>query len=229
MEGFDKYRFLYNILFSRNFTILVSFYLWLRQLRCKEKLMRIVKFREKTVFVKSLPSYLGHCEKKSQLEEGVVYVREMYVSHHKNKFIRSGQMAPGRKPSVIDFQNEIVEMYVRREGEEEGRENRRGRHFIRWVFDKRLGANHTTAVMAKLRQNINQAFYIRYNYAYFLVNNETGLRMAFYKQQKGSPWINNFAEADWWVNEQENKRLNLDNIERPNTKWTFINNSQTLK
>ena len=123
---------------------------------------------------------------------------------------------------MIDFQNEIVEMYLRREGEEEGRENGRGRRFIRWTFDKRLRANQTAAVMAKLRQNINQAFYIRYNYAYVLVNNETGLRMVFYKQQKGSPWMNDFAEAERWVNEQENNRLNLDNIERPNTKWTFI-------
>ena len=39
------------------------------------------------------------------------------------------------------FQNEIVEMYVRREGEEEGRENGRERRFTRWVFDKRLRAN----------------------------------------------------------------------------------------
>ena len=36
-------------------------------------------------------------------------------------------------------------------------------------------------------------------------NNETGLRMVFYKQQRGSPWINNFAEAERWVNEQELK------------------------
>ena len=82
---------------------------------------------------------------------------------------------------MIDFQNEIIEMYVRREGEEEGRENRRGRRFIRWTFDKRLRENRTTAVMTKLRQNINNAFYMRYNYAYVLVNNETGLRMVFYK------------------------------------------------
>ena len=46
--------------------------------------------------------------------------------------------------------------------------------------------------------------------------------MVFYKQQKGSSWINNFAEAERWLNEQENNRLNIDNIERPNTKWTFI-------
>ena len=88
---------------------------------------------------------------------------------------------------MIDFQNEIVEMYVRHEGEEEGRENGRGRRFIRWTFDKRLGLNQTAAVMRKLRQNINQSFYIRYNYASVLVNDETGLKMVFYKQQKGSP------------------------------------------
>ena len=123
---------------------------------------------------------------------------------------------------MIDFQNEIIEMYVRREGEEEGRENGRGRRFIRWAFDKMLRENQTAAFMAKLRQNINNAFYLRYNYAYVLVNNETGLRMVFYKQQKGSPWINNFAEAERWLNEQENNRLSLDNIDRPNTKWTFI-------
>ena len=113
-------------------------------------------------------------------------------------------------------------MYVRREGEEEGVENGRGRRFTRWAFTKSLRTNQTAAIMVKLRQNINQSFYLRYNYAYVLVNNETGLRMVFYKQQRGSPWINNFAEAERWVNEQENNRLNLDNIKRPKTKWTFI-------
>ena len=152
---------------------------------------------------------------KSQLEKASIM---MYVSGHKKKFIKSTQTPQGRRPPVIDFQNEIVEMYVRHEGEEEGRENGRGHRFIRWTFDKRLRSNQTEAVMRKLRQNINQFFYIRYSYAYVLVNNETGLRMVFYKQKKGSPWINNFAEAERWVNEKENKRLNLDNIERPNTK-----------
>ena len=177
------------------------------------------------VFVRPFPYYLVlsfDCKVKSQLEKCSVFIKAMYVSRHKNKFIKSAQTPQGRSLPVIDFQNEIVEMSVRREGEEEGRENGRGRRFIRWTFDKRLRANQTATVMTKLRQNINRAFYIRYNYAYVLVNNETGLRMVFYKQQKGSPWINNFAEAERWVNEEENKRLNLDNIERPNTKWTFI-------
>ena len=50
----------------------------------------------------------------------------MYFARHKNKFIKSAQKPQGRQPPVIDFQNEIVEMYVRREGEEEGREKGRG-------------------------------------------------------------------------------------------------------
>jgi len=123
---------------------------------------------------------------------------------------------------VIALQNEIVEMYDRREGVEEGVERMRGRRFIRWSLTKRLGANNTAQIIAKLRQNVNRAFYIRHSYSYVLVNNENGLRMVFFKQQKGSPWINNFGEAERWVNEEENKRLSVDNIDRPNTKWLFI-------
>ena len=162
------------------------------------------------------------CKTKTQLERKYICNIEMYVSRHRNKFIKSGQIPSRKRPPIIDYQNEIVEMYVRREGVEEGIENRRGRRFITWAFDKRLGANQTPSIMTKLRQNINRAFYIRYNFAYVLVNRKTGLRIVFYKQQKGSPWINNFAEAERWMNEQENERLNLDNIERPNTKWAFV-------
>ena len=108
------------------------------------------------------------------------------MSRHKSKFIKSSQRPQGRGPPVIDFQNAIIEMYVRRESEEDGVENGRGRRFVRWAFTKRLRTNQTMAIMVKLRQNINQAFYLRYNYAYVLVNNETGLRMVFYKQQRGS-------------------------------------------
>ena len=144
--------------------------------------------KEKTVFVEPTPDHLGYLQKEISIRKwGCIYKKAMYVSRHKNKFIKSWQMPPGKRAPVIDFQNEIVEMYVRREGVEDEIESKRGRHFIRWFFDKRLGANQTTSVLAKLRQNINSSFYIRYNYAYVLVNNETGLRMVFYNQQKGSP------------------------------------------
>ena len=75
--------------------------------------------------------------------------------------------------------------------------------------------------MAKFRQHINSAFYIRYSYAYVIVNIETGLKMVYYKQQSGSPRINTFAAAERWLNDQESERLNID-IDRPNTKWVFV-------
>ena len=50
----------------------------------------------------------------------------MYVARHKNKFIKRAKTPQERTPPVIDFQNEIIEMYIRREGEEEGREKGRG-------------------------------------------------------------------------------------------------------
>jgi len=147
----------------------------------------------------------------------------MYVTRPANKFIKSAQRAAQeRRSPIIDLQNEIVEMYDRHEGVEEGVEKMRGRRFIRWSFRKRLGANNTAQIVAKLHQDVNRTFYVRHSYSYVLVNNENGLRMVFFKQQKGSPWINTFGEAERWVNEEENKRLNVDNIERPNTKWVFV-------
>lgn len=92
-------------------------------------------------------------------------------------------------------------MDVAGEGVEEGVERRRGRRFIRWSFDRRLGENHTSSIMAKFRGHVNTAFYIRYSSAYVLVNNETRLRMVDSKQQMGSPWINGFAEAERWLND----------------------------
>ena len=81
-------------------------------------------------------------------------------------------------------------MNVTHEGVEE-----RGRWFIRWVSSRRLGENHTP-VMAKFRQRINSVFYIRYSYAYVLVNVENGLKMVYYKRQSGSVLINSFAAAE---------------------------------
>ena len=50
----------------------------------------------------------------------------MYVSRHVIKFIKTGQKASSRRLPIIDFQNEIVEMYVARESVEEGEEKEVG-------------------------------------------------------------------------------------------------------
>ena len=53
------------------------------------------------------------------------------------------------------FHNEIVETDVAGEGVEDGVERRRGRQFIRWSFERRLGINNTPSVLTKFRQNIS--------------------------------------------------------------------------
>ena len=40
----------------------------------------------------------------------------------------------------------------------------------------------------------------------------------FYYQNKGSPWMNTYGEAENWLRNREAVRLDADSIERPNTK-----------
>lgn len=75
--------------------------------------------------------------------------------------------------------------------------------------------------MEKIRENVKTFFYARYNYYFKLRNIENGAEKIFYKHSKGTSWIKRFSEAEEWLSEQEEKRLDPDNIERPDTKWVF--------
>jgi len=75
--------------------------------------------------------------------------------------------------------------------------------------------------MGKIREKVRTAAYLRHNYSYWLENIEDGTILLFYKNSGGSPWINRYVEAENWLREKEEERLNIDNIERPNTKWVF--------
>ena len=85
-----------------------------------ESIISAIQGLQKSSICQTLPLLLGimslGCKVKSQLEKDSVFLRAMYVSRHKNKFIKSTQTPQGRRPPVIDFQNEIVEMYLRRKG-----------------------------------------------------------------------------------------------------------------
>ena len=94
--------------------------------------------------------------------------------------------------------------------------------FTRWSFKKGLCANQTALILQKLRRGVGSAFYLRYSYATQLVNIETGLKMVFFQQKKGLPWFQNLNDAEKLLDEQENQRLNIDKIQRPNTKWVFV-------
>ena len=119
--------------------------------------------------------------------------------------------------NVTNYQNEILDLYdiAEYEGEEE-----RGRRFIRWRFIRDLEKDRTPVFMKKIREKVNTSFYARHIFSNQLRNIEDGTVIVYYIN-KGSPWFNNFSDAEKWLSEREKVRLDSDNIERPNTKWVF--------
>ena len=61
---------------------------------------------------------------------------------------------------------------------------------------------------------------MRHVYSYMLQNIEDGTTLIYY-QNKGSPWMKTYADAENWIKEMEAARLDSDSIERPDTKWIF--------
>jgi hypothetical protein len=82
---------------------------------------------------------------------------------------------PQGSQTITNYQNELLRLYDALEG----MEGEEGHRFMRWVFSRRLGENLTPSVMAKLRERVNTAFYIRHLYSYVIVNNEDRRRMVF--------------------------------------------------
>ena len=118
---------------------------------------------------------------------------------------------------MTDYQNEILNLYdaTKFEGEES-----KGRRYIRWRFVRDLEKDLTPNFMEKIRESVRSSFYIRHVYSYKLRNIEDGT-IIFYYKNKGSPWMNTYAEAENWLIKMEAERLDVDSIERPNTKWIF--------
>ena len=119
--------------------------------------------------------------------------------------------------NVTDYQNEILNLYnvTRFEGEESN-----GRCYKWWRFIKDIDKDLTPQFMQKIRENVRTSFYIRHVYSYMLRNIEDGT-IIFYYQNKGSPWMKAYGEAENWLSKMEAIRLDADSVKRPNTKWIF--------
>ena len=124
---------------------------------------------------------------------------------------------PNNIRNVTDYQNEILDLYedTKFEGEESN-----GRRYKRWRIIKDLNKDLTPKFMGKIRENVRTSFYLRHIYSYKLRNIEDGT-IIFYYQNKGSPWMNTYGEAENWLSTREAVRLDAVSIERPNTKWIF--------
>ena len=94
--------------------------------------------------------------------------------------------------------------------------------FHSMAFHSRLERDLTLNFMTKLQERVTTAFYLRYIYSYQIRHIEEGTIIIYYKNTKGSPWINQLSEAEAWLSEQEKKRLDPDNIAWPSTKWEFV-------
>ena len=125
---------------------------------------------------------------------------------------------PNKVKTVTDYQNEILDLYEDREYE--GVEEMSGRRYKRWRIVARLNKDLTPRFMEKIRENVGTSFYMRHVYSYILENIEDGTRLTYY-QNKGSPWMKTYADAENWIREMEAVRLDPDNTERPDTKWVF--------
>ena len=125
---------------------------------------------------------------------------------------------PNKVKTVTDYQNEILDLYE--DTEYAGVEETSGRRYKRWRIVEGLNKDLTPRFMEKIRENVGTTFYMRHVYSYLLENIEDGTRLTFY-QNKGSPWMKTYADAENWIREMEAARLDPDNTERPDTKWTF--------
>ena len=122
--------------------------------------------------------------------------------------------------NVADYQNEVVDKY--KNETTEGVEKIKGRRYIRWRFKKDLERDQTSKFMEKIRENVRTSFFIRHVYGFKLRNIEDGTFLDYYQNPKlGSPWINKLEDAEKWLRERESERLEVDRIERPDTKWIF--------
>ena len=76
------------------------------------------------------------------------------------------------------------------------------------TFGRRMGQNKTLSIIENVRKNINSVIPIH--------------SYSPEQRNKDKNWINNCAEPERWLNDQDNHPLKLDNIERSNIKWVFF-------
>ena len=56
---------------------------------------------------------------------------------------------------------------------------------------------------------------------YQLRNIENDATMAYFKESERSPWFDRLIEAEDWIAQEEEKRLEGAYIDTPDTKWSF--------
>ena len=126
---------------------------------------------------------------------------------------------PEVAPALRQLPQRIVGLYEVTEHGEQGRGAER-RRTIKWRFDTILSHSLVSRMLHKIRSNVRRRHKINYQSAYELRNIETNEYIVRYRNIN-SHWFERLSGTQAWLEEQENLRLQGENIDRPNTKWTF--------
>ena len=125
------------------------------------------------------------------------------------------EVAPAPRP----LPQRIVDLYEVEELGGQGRGAGR-RRTKKWRFDKIMTHSFVSRMLHKIRSNVRRRHKLNYRSAYELRNIETNEYTVWYKNTD-SPWFSTLSETQAWLQEQEDLRLQGENIDRPNTKWVF--------
>ena len=129
------------------------------------------------------------------------------------------EVAPAPREREFDewsLPERMVHLYDVGEIGEQGRGARR-RRTRKWRFDKGLTRPLVSRMIHKIRYNVRRRHKLNYRSAYELRNIETNEYMVWYKNTN-SPWFSRLSETEAWLQEQEDRRLQGENIDRPSTK-----------
>lgn len=84
-----------------------------------------------------------------------------------------------------------------------------------------------TKAFQEIETTVRNSFVIKHSYAYRLRNFENRNTTAFHNNHR-SPLFDKMSEARQWLEEQEEIRREGENIDRPNTKWSFEENLMVM-
>ena len=122
--------------------------------------------------------------------------------------------------SLSKYDDETLEMV---DGEKESGEEK-GRRYVRWRYSRLLNRSVAPRAMNNIEERVKVAYYLRYSYSYLLTyfDGEKMYVQEFWKNVRDAPFIRENYEAEKYLEEQEQQRLEMVGVERPNTKWKFL-------
>ena len=97
----------------------------------------------------------------------------------------------------------------------------RSRQIVKWQFLANLNNLLVPQMMEKIRESAHNRFKINYSYTYLLKNIDTNKTLVWIQDRRKSSWFVNYDNAKIWLEQQEENRLEGENINRPSTKFVF--------